>query len=389
MGNLSFDYATIKISDITVDTTPVPNHPHRKTVNHVVINDEMLLPSERFWHSLCSRFSEFGITKNIYHLFDYDEIFDRLSQRSPNDRVRITIQRESGAHAPVLLAAVSPEKPQITYDGLMDLLIRFGGQHITYSDGMLTSWHEPRIGGHRYSVECPHAGIRDEFENRFMLEVPIDSYGKPCVFPSVERVKDATRWVTRNATSLKNEISLGKGLDVVHHAVSRVLDSFNSDEGYATLRNRVEMSLRSWCSVYEANEAYKMITRLMSNSLITGQNKETVQVGGGLIARFHKLTGDTSSIYGFATLDTLAAKKQRGLPVNCTVYDLLGFLAEVATYDARIEGAKALHGMIGMLMGDAAGYDLEGMRDKYPNFSDFRVHTSLRDVVEGRVSLTE
>lgn len=387
MSQLSFDTTTIRISDIAVETVPVPGHATRKVVKNVVINDEPIIASERFWGSLCSRFSEFGVNKSIYNLFDHDEVFDRLTQRSPNDRVRVTIQRQEN-HVPVLLAVVSPDKPMITYDALLDVLTRFGGEHVTYSNGMVSSWHTPRIGGHRYFVEDPYEGSGDEFENRFLLEVPIDSYGKPSVFPSVERVRDRTRWVTRNATSLKNEINLGKGLDVVHHAVSRVLDSFNSDEGYAVLRNRVEMAVQSWASVYEAGEVYKLITRLMSNLRIQGQDKATVLTGGGLISRFHRLTGDTSKIYGFATLDVLASKKQRGLPVQCTVYDLLGFLAEVATFEANGEDQHALHGAIGMMMGDGAGYDLEGIRSKYHKFDDFPVKASLRDVANGFARLT-
>jgi len=391
MGILGFEYTTIKISDLIVDVTTVLGG--KKIVNHILVNDEPIIPTERFWHSLCSLYSPFGITKNIYSLFDYDEVFNRLSDRSPKDRIRITIQRElnedgSQVVAPLLLAATNPSKPMITYAALIDILDRYKAEHITYCDGLVTSWHTPRIGGHQYYAECPYTSTKHPFENRYMMEVPIDSYGKPVVFPSVERMSDLSRWVTRNATSLKSEISLGRGMDVVAHAVGRVLESFNSDEAYAVIRNRIETSMHSWASVYECNEAYKLFTRLMSNMLIINQTRETVQTGGGLIAAFHTMTGDTSRIYGFATLDALAAKKQRGLPVGCTVYDLLGFLAHAATYEARIDGANSLYSMIGMLIGDGAGYDLENLRKKYSSFSDFKLRVSMRDIVEGKASLT-
>jgi len=392
MGTISFEYVTIKISDLIVDVTTVLGG--KKVVNHILVNDEPIIPTERFWHSLCSLYSPFGITKNIYSLFDYDEVFNRLSDRSPKDRVRITIQRElngdgSQTVAPILLAATNPSKPMITYAALMDILYRYKAEYVTYYEGLVTSWFTPRIGGHQYYVECPYTGFKHAFENRYMMEVPIDSYGKPVVFPSVERMSDNSRWVTRNATSLKSEISLGRGMDVVAHAVGRVLESFNSDEAYAVIRNRIEIALKSWASVYECNEAFKLITRLMSNMLIHNQTKEDVQKGGGLLAKFHIMTGDTSRIYGFATLDSLASKKQRGLPVCCSMYDLLGFLAYTASFDARIEGAASLHSMLGQLIGDGAGYDLEGLKTKYPSFSDFKLHVSMRDIVEGHASLTD
>ena len=42
-------------------------------------------------------------------------------------------------------------------------------------------------------------------------------------------------------------------------------------------------------------------------------------------------------LYGLANLDTLSPKRQRTLPVDCKVYDLLNFATEIATHHASTE----------------------------------------------------
>ena len=93
--NSSVEHTTPKISDITVDTNPIPTEVH-------------------------------------------GEGFDRLTQRSPNDRVRIIIQRED-MRASLLLAVVSRGRPMVRYESLQCILTRYGAEHVTYHNVLVTS----------------------------------------------------------------------------------------------------------------------------------------------------------------------------------------------------------------------------------------------------------
>lgn len=387
---LAFEYGTVSINDIAVETEPHPTKPGRKVAKHVVINDEPIVPTDRFWTSLAVRFSEYGVSKQLYNLYDHDEVFNRLAERAPSDRLRYTIERRRG-RLPVALAVTSPEKPIISYEALTEIVARFGGERITYFDGKVNSFHTPRIGSTNYVVPCPYGKEETHhFRNRFMLEVAVDGYGKPVVMPSLERVEDGVQYVTRDASALKHELNIGKGVDVVHHAVCRALDGFNTDEGYATLRNRVEMSRQSWASVFEAQQGYKMLVKQASMGNLLGQTQAGLGDGESpVLMDFHSMTGDMSQIYGLANLDALAAKKQRNLPIGATVYTLISFFADLATHRASEPGRQALHGFIGALLGDGAGFDMEKSRNKWQDFKDFRINTDLSGVPSTTTAVDE
>jgi hypothetical protein len=144
----------------------------------------------------------------------------------------------------------------------------------------------------------------------------------------------------------------------------------------------MQASVNSWCSVYEANQVYKLLTKEVNGLRIMN--------AVGLLDEFHKLTGDTSRLYGIASLDDLAAKRQRNLPVNATVYSILGFLADIATRRSTEVGRQNIYCHIGQTLGDKEGYDLELSRSrKWAQFSDFRIRASERDVIEGKATTAD
>ena len=89
-GVRRFDYGFTKIQDIQVNTKDDPKK-KAKQVESLVINDEPFLPTPRFWGSVLTLF---GISSNIFHYFDHDEVFNRLAQKAANDRIRFCVQRD-------------------------------------------------------------------------------------------------------------------------------------------------------------------------------------------------------------------------------------------------------------------------------------------------------
>lgn len=252
---------------------------------------------------------------------------------------------------------------------------------ISYHEGIMRSIHKVRNGS-----DFQIGG--DEFCNRFVLDVPLDGYGKPAAYLVMLRVICSNLAIGYSSV-FRSEISLGKGEDKFDYALSRAIEGYNNEEGFAALRQRFEMAQRSWCSVNEVNKAYKALIRLHAKGEVTGVAKrfmgaeadkkdqfEGVMVAEGspIIQSFHKLVGDLHRSYGLANLDALSNKRQATLPSGAKMYDMINFLSETATHRATPAGQRVLQAHIGDLV--SAEYDLEGTVDRYGDWREFLISDS-------------
>jgi hypothetical protein len=360
-----FEYGVARIQDLEVRTGT--DRTGKSFVREVLLSGEPVHPSKRFWNSLHLRF---GFTSNIFRYFSHAEVFERISATSPNDRIRWCLERGEGGSG-TLLAVTNPSAALIRHDDLMELLGRYGTTEIEYANGVVSSRHAPRLSG-TFEV----AG--DGFQNKFVLDTPIDGFGRPSVYLSLLRLI-CSNGAVGYGPAFRSELSVGKGEDGVAFALMRVLDGFNNEDGYAALRQRFESATRSWASVNEANRLYRLLARVVNGGEVHAGAPIAAAGGDGgaecdgspLFAAFHKMTGDLSDIYGLANLDALSAKRQRTLPAACRVYDLLNFASEVATHHATEAGNRRLQGYIGELIGGE--YDLEGTVEQFADWRDFFV----------------
>lgn len=362
--NHRFEYGVARIKEIEVKARV--DSLGRRGVESLTLAGRPVRPSQRFWSSLHHRF---GFTSNIFRYFTHTEVFERISQVAPNDQIRWCLHKDAEGDGGTLLAVTNPTAATIAHDDLVGLLGRYGTSKMRYHNGILTSEHEPRlnpvfqVGG-------------DGFQNKFILDTPIDGYGRPAVYLSLLRLICANGVVGFSPT-FRSELSVGKGDDGVSFVLERVLDGFNNEDGYAALRQRFESATRSWASVHEANKLYKVLIRVHGRGEIRGKSPITAIGGDGaseaspLFHKFHKMTGDLSRIYGLASIDTLSAKRQRTLPTACKVYDLLNFASEVATHHADEAGNRTLQAYVGELI--SGEYDLEGTVDQFSDWQDFFV----------------
>lgn len=379
--NVSFNYTFLPVSDMQVTTEEDPKT-GKKKVKKVLVQDEPLEPTDRFWTSLYARY---GFNSAFFKYFDHSEVFERISKVEKNDRMRLCIERDEKNEG-TLLGVSNPTKPIVVYDELMELLGRYHGHEVTYHNGIVESTHTPRSGANQFMVGG------DEFANRFLMATPIDGYGGPNIYLSLLRLI-CQNGVVGYTKSFRAGLALGKGDDDVGPTLTRALDGFNNDEGYAALRQRLESATTSWASVYETTNLYKLLTRLHGTNMIDDMGGVTPEgarnirnlmhsptdgkvegiegVGSMLLLAFHRMTGDTSKLYGLANLDALSMKRQRTLPVKCTVYDAINFATEVASHYATPAGARQLQGWIGGLITEE--YDMEGTKDKFGDFADFHI----------------
>jgi hypothetical protein len=358
-----FEYGVTRIKDLQVKTRL--DNVGKPVVESLELDGRPVRPSPRFWNSLHVRF---GFTSNIFRYFTHAEVFERISQVAPDDKVRWCLEcREGGPDT--LQAVTNPFAASINYDELMEVLDSHGTQTTRYTNGVVTSEHAPR-----FNPVFQVAG--DGFQNKFIIDTPIDGYGRPAVYLSMLRLI-CSNGVVGYSPTFRSELSTGKGENGVRFVLERVLGGFNNEDGYAALRQRFESAGRSWASVHEATRLYKVLARLHGRGEVHGSSPVHA-VGGdgigecessGLFHSFHTMTGDLSRIYGLANVEALSAKRQRTLPAACKVYDLLNFASEVATHHASEAGNRMMQAYVGELI--SGEYDLEGTVDQFSDWRDF------------------
>ena len=370
----------ISIKDIRV-IKPEKGQDQKASSIPVEINGEVIQTQQRFWTSL---FSRYGFNSQFFKYFNHDEVFDRIHSTEKNDKIRICIERGEDKTGR-MLAVSNPTKPIADLDTVRDLLERYEGERLTYHNGEISALHSPRIGG-----SSMIGG--DLFHNKFSVHVPIDGYGQTNLYLAMLR-QICSNGAVAISRAFRSTLQLGKSDDSVIPTLVRALDSYNNDEGFHALRARIESSTSSWASVFEAAGLYRELIRMhlsdelstdaptspMISGLVqsvtarTGKyyDSERLNESTPVLQAFHKMTGDTSVLYGIANSDALSIKRQKNLPVKCTVYDMLNFATEVSTHHSTPSGQRRLQGYFGTAVSNE--YDLEGTQKEFPDFADFHL----------------
>ncbi len=341
----NFEYGTARVADLRVVTGDLDKQ-GLPQVKGIQFKDERLSPTRRFWKSF---FTRFRISDSMFRFFSYEEVFERVTERAPCERFRYCIER-GGKHPPKLLAASSPERPVIGFDDVRALLKRYDGDKVKYSDGIVSSTHVPASGDNEFQIGG------DDFKNRFVLETPIDGYGMPKIHLSLLRMV-CTNGAVGYSRAFRTQINTGK--DPLH-SISRALNTYDNDNGYAALWQRFESAQNSWASLRETQALYSLLLNLANRGGFTSD---------GILSRFYAMSGRPHELYGIANLDAFSMKRQRVLPAKCRVYDLLNFASEVATHQSTPDAGLQLQAFIGGLVSDE--FDMEGTGERVKDFQDF------------------
>lgn len=374
----TFEYGTTRIRNIKINSSVISRGKYKfNQARSLTINDgPEIIPTKRFWTSIQCRF---GFSANVFRYFSHAEVFDRVSTLSANDLVKYCIEKSSDG-SQKMLAVTNPNTATIREDQLNELLNKYGSNKILYSNGIVSSVHTPKIGSNSFDI----AG--DTFCNEFCIDTPIDGFGKPSIFLALLRLVCANGSIALTK-AFRSEISVGKNDKDVTFSLTRALDGFNNEEGFAALRNRFEAAAKSWASVNEAQKIYRLLSVLANNNGLKKIGRETIQTTTGtevietalpILNKFHAVTGDISHIYGLANLDTLSIKRQRTLPIGCKVYDLLNFMSEVSSHLALPDGARRLNALSGDLV--SSEYDLEDTASHFSDWRDFFIDETKQHV---------
>jgi len=374
----TFEYTSARVKDFAVRTEvteePTDARSRRlrklKGVQSITIGDRKLEPTKRFWTSLQCRF---GFSSNIFRYFSHAEVFNRVSEVAPDDMIRFCIEKDASTGKELLLAVTNPNAACVRFDNLQNLLGKYGTEGITYANGIVRSTHKPKVGNNSYKI------LGDDFNNQYVIDTPIDGFGKPSIYLSMLRLV-CSNGAVGYGKAFRSELNTGSRDDDVTFAIMRAIDGYNNEDGFAAMRQRFAAAGKSWASVNEAQKLYKLLMSIGGQGSLKKIGRELVQTTNGvesvesalpIFTNFHNLTGDISQVYGLANLDALSAKRQRMLPVACKVYDLLNFASEVATHYTNSAGGRKIQAFIGDIIGSE--YDLEGTCDQFGSWQEFLI----------------
>jgi len=362
------------LADVTpIWTTKIRSDGSRKSVIQAVeVGGKQYKTSSRFFRSICSRF-HFGAS--IFNYFEPDEVFDRICDVQGDTFLNMTTNNDTA------LAVAGINKPIVDPDVLMSVLSHNQAKIVDakYKDGIVKTTHAMKEGWVIGGGDGDGGNGGDAFQQTFTLETPIDGYGLPSIYLSLIR-QICTNGMVGYAPAFKSEIQLGKD-NAVEIPLARALESFNNEEGFQSLRQRLEAAQSSWASL---NEVRRLRERMYKAFAIevdddTGawkdvrdnaldQNKageaNRLQQMIDVSHKLSELTGNEGKIYNIATSNAISTKKQRLLPMHCTVYQAFNFATELATHHLDLMAqVNQLHAWVGDMLSNE--YDLEGSAAEY------------------------
>jgi hypothetical protein len=343
-----FDFFTADIGDITPGWEDHKRSDGivEKKMNTITYEGAEYGVGERFILSLCSKF---GISVSIFYLFDPAEVFERIQKVHPRGRVRVVT--EATATGTKCLAATAPTKSFVDFDTLFRILTKPSRlakvRNAYYTEGNVTTVHVMN--------EAPWEISGEIFQQAFTLDTPIDGYGLPSIYLSLIRESNGTL-LTADTKTFKSEVQLGKGSDKPEIPITRALDTFNNEEGFQALRQRMDSARTSFASLHECDSLSKVLRRCLNRNI----NPEQYE---GIFEALRSTTGDVSQKYGIATEDSLSPKKARLLPMDCSILDLIYFDMEVITKRRSMAvNSRPLSQWVGQIIDNE--YDLEGSMDE-------------------------
>lgn len=363
-------YGVAKIDDFKVKT--VVGKKGKATVSAIELDGQELAPTKRFWKSLSRRF---GFNTKMTKFFNYTEIFDRVTKVVPNSTVRYCI--ENTGTKPKLLAVTNPNQPYVKFDDLKELLMQPKNMIAAspiYSEGMVRSVHNTIV---------PFATkIKDDvFHTQFVVDTPIDGFGKPAIYVSLLR-EICTNGAVAQQNKFRTDIAVGKGKDSILYTLDRAFSSFSNESAHNVLIDRFSMASHTWASVAEAMRVHKTIVKVHGMGGLKGQKPLVISREMGtsskdisILQPFFEKIGDINAKYGVTNIDAISRKRQVQLTTQATVYDLLNYVTEVATHHATAPGAKTLQALVGTLVGGE--YDLEGIDANVTSHEDLYLSSGV------------
>lgn len=288
--------------------------------------------SDRFITSFARKLK---FSSNIFNYFSAEEVFDRVQQRNPDVAFRVTFDQQKNE----ILGIVDENKKILPADVACNIFSADPRiQKIEYANGV---WKAEFQLDKSFTVKND-----SEYLRKIWVHYPVDGVNMPCVYLSVLR-QICTNGATALVPGFRTDIEIN---DESGTHLSRLLRSYNNENGFIALESRLQAAQDTIASV---------------NEVLTIENLLATQIAdqsasSSLRARLEEMAGDPCSCYEISSLTNIAPKRRALLPVNCSVNDLFNFCSELTSHhDNIVSNADAFNATLGRMLSQE--FDLEEM----------------------------
>ncbi len=325
--NRRFSTQIISIQDLV----PQGDYSSDKEMHFSYLGEDFTA-SRRFYTSLAKRMK---FSTNIFNFFSPAEVMERIAERSPGTTFGLTFDH----HKNTLLGVVDANKKLLPVNTACQIFSEDPRiRKITYHDGI---WSAELALDEIFNTQ--KAG---EYFRKFQIYYPVDGVGTPCIYLSMMRQvcqNGAVAKIGEFRTDI--EINDESGLHL-----SRLLRSFNNQNGFLAMEERLEIAATTSASVNELLTVDSMLQNHVADRHVYRK----------LHNRLEEIAGDPCYTYGVTSLNNIPYKKRSLIPVNCSVNDLLNFCSELTTHHGNLlNNVDSFNIMTGKTL--AGEMDLEGM----------------------------
>lgn len=288
--------------------------------------------SERFITSFARKLK---FSTNIFNYFSAEEVFDRVYQRNPDVAFKVTFDRQDGE----ILGVVDESKKILPAEIACNVFASDPRiQSIHYSRGV---WEAEFQLDETFSIRND-----SPYTRKIWVHYPVDGVSMPCVYLSVLR-QICSNGAVALVPGFRTDIEVN---DESGTHLSRLLRSYNNENGFMALESRLQTAQDTMASV---NELLK-IENLLNAQIVDQSSASALQT------RLEEMAGDPCSRYETTSLNNIAARKRSLLPVGCSVIDLINFCSELTSHHENIiSRVDAFNATLGNML--AQEFDLEEM----------------------------
>ena len=274
-------------------------------------------------------------SNNIFNYFTAEEVFDRVQQRNPDVAFKVTFDRQGGE----ILGVVDESKKLLPAEIACNVFASDPRvQKIQYSKGV---WEAEFLLDGNFSIRND-----SEYARKIWVHYPVDGVSMPCVYLSVLR-QVCSNGAVALVPGFRTDIEIN---DESGTHLSRLLRSYNNENGFMALESRLQTAQDTLASV---NELLK-IENLLATQISDQSSVSALQT------RLEEMAGDPCARYETTSLNNIAPKKRPLLPVGCSVNDLFNFCSELTTHhDNIISRVDAFNITLGNMLSQE--FDLEEM----------------------------
>ena len=274
-------------------------------------------------------------SNNIFNYFSAEEVFDRVQQRNPDVAFKVTFDRQDGE----ILGVVDENKKLLPAEIACNVFASDPRvRKIQYSKGV---WEAEFLLDETFAIRND-----SEYARKIWVHYPVDGVSMPCVYLSVLR-QVCSNGMVAMVPGFRTDIEIN---DESGTHLSRLLRSYNNENGFMALESRLQTAQDTLASVNELLKFENLLAAQISDQSSVSQ----------LQTRLEEMAGDPCARYETTSLNNIAMKKRSLLPVDCSVNDLFNFCSELTTHHENIiSRVDAFNAVLGGML--AQEFDLEEM----------------------------